>query len=169
MKLEKKDRLMLINQYKILVQLNSNESNYYKELIEILENGYEIFYSMLDQWMDDGMPEEEGRFVLNILDLYRAIEDVKRKTRDEQLLTHHHAVFSGFDGNNEAGHLSFARFLIEVQNKFQEQKQYLFQNDNLNSHCPMIDKYQRMLETVTANDINIWIMDVEQTLKILDA
>ena len=38
MKLDKKDRLILINQYKILAKLDANDATYYKELIQILEN-----------------------------------------------------------------------------------------------------------------------------------
>lgn len=122
-KLDVKDRLILINQYKILSKLEPTEANYYKELIEILENGYEIFYSLLNQWIDEEMPRDKSRLVLDILDLYRALEDLKRKTKDDRLLKHFYGKFNGFDGNNESEYLSFTRFLIEVQGKFQEQKQ----------------------------------------------
>ena len=167
MKLDKKDRLILINQYKILAKLDANDATYYKELIQILENGYEIFYSLLDQWIDDEMPKDESRFVLNILDLYRAIEDLKRRTKSEELSKHHYGIFNGFDGNNESEYLGFTRFLIEIQGKFQEQKQYYYQNDHLNSHCPMVSKYKRMLK-LSENE-NIWQMDIATALKILDA
>lgn len=169
MKLEKKDRLILINQYKILAKLETNDAHYYKELVEILENGYEIFYSLLDQWIDEEMPRNKSRFVLDILDLYRAIEDLKRKTKDERLLTHSYGNFRGFDGNNESEYLGFTRFLIEIQGKFQEQKQYYYENDHLNSHCPMTQKYERMLAKVQETGVGIWQMSVEQALIILDA
>ncbi|MEO4187099.1 YfbU family protein [Acinetobacter pittii] len=169
MKLDKKDRLVLINQYKILAKLEVNDAHYYKELIEILENGYEIFYSLLDQWLDEEMPYEESRFVLNILDLYRAIEDLKRRTKDEELIQHSYCIFKGFDGNNETEYLGFTRFLIEIQGKFQEQKQYYYQNDHLNSHFPMLDKYKRMLDKVNEERIVIWQMNTEQALSILNA
>ncbi|WP_353171998.1 YfbU family protein [Acinetobacter rudis] len=169
MKLDKKDRLILINQYKILAKLDANDATYYKELIQILENGYEIFYSLLDQWIDEEMPTEKSRFVLDILDLYRALEDLKRKTKDARLLKHFHGNFKGFDGNNESDYLGFTRFLIEIQGKFQEQKQYYYENDHLNSHCPMIHKYERMLAKVKEDEISIWQMSTEQALSILDA
>lgn len=166
--LTKKDRLMLINQYKILAALDESEENYYLELIEILENGYSIFYSMVDNWVADDMPEEDGKFVLNILDLYRAIEDVKRSTKDKEISSHNYAFFRGFDGNNETAHMGFCRFLIETQGKFQEQKPYLIKNDNLNSHMPMIDKYQRMLDA-SQQIPDIWSMSPEEALQILNA
>ncbi len=168
MEISKRDRLILINQYKILASLNKDEAEYYQELISILESGYAIFYSQLDEWISDEMPQQEGRFVLDVLDLYRAIEDVKRASKDNRLLAHNYSYFRGFDGNNETGYMSFCRFLIEIQGKFQEQRQYLLKNDNLNSHMPMIDKYSRMLEEAKKLP-NKWSMSIDEALRILDA
>jgi uncharacterized protein len=168
MEITKRDRLILINQYRILASLNKNEADHYQELISILENGYAIFYSQLDEWISDEMPEEEGRFVLEVLDLYRAIEDVKRASKDSRLLAHHYSFFRGFDGNNETEHMSFCRFLIETQGKYQEQKQYLLKNDNLNSHMPMIEKYSRMLDEAQSLP-NKWSMNADEALRVLDA
>lgn len=168
MEITKKERIILINQYRILAELNKDEADYYKELITILEYGYEIFYSMIDEWVSDDMPTDDGRLVLNILDLYRAIEDIKRSSKSENLISHNYAYFRGFDGNNETAHMSFARFIIEKQGKYSEQEQYLRRNDNLNSHMPMVEKYHRML--VQAENIeSIWEMSVEQALEIINA
>ena len=168
MEISKKDRVFLINQYRILAALNKDEAVHYNELIGILENGYEIFYSMIDEWVSDDMPSDEGKFVLNILDLYRAIEDLKRSSKSQELYDHHFSYFAGFDGNNETEYMAFARFLIEKQGKFSEQEQYLRKNDNLNSHMPMIDKYQKMLERAESVE-SIWNMSVEEALEILNA
>ncbi|MEY7853957.1 YfbU family protein [Escherichia coli] len=143
--LTKKDKMFLINQYKILSKLYPEEESHYLELIEILENGYAIFYSELERWIDDDMSVEHGKFVLDVLDLYRAIEDVKRKSKSQILITHPYSYFYGFDGNNEVEYFSFAGFLINKQGKYSEQKDYLLKNDNLNSHAPMIGKYTKML------------------------
>jgi len=170
MKLLKKERLLLINQYRILAALDKSEESHYLELIEILERGYSIFYSMIDEWVAEDMPEDEGRFVLEVLDLYRAIDDVKRASKDNRLVSHAYGVFPGFDGNNESEYLGFCRFLIERQGKFQEQKQYLHKNDGMNSHMPMIGKYRRMLEERKAiSSRDSWRLTVEQALKVLDA
>jgi uncharacterized protein len=170
MTLDKKDRLLLINQYKILAALDKNEESYYLELIEILQNGYSIFYSMIDQWVSEDMPEEECRFVLEVLDLYRAIEDVKRSTKDNRLINHTYGIFRGFDGNNESEYLGFCRFLVDNQGKFQEQKQYIQKNDGMNSHMPMVSKYRRMLakkNTLVAPES--WRLTLEHALLVLDA
>ncbi len=168
MKLNKKDRVLLINQYRLLAALYKEEEAHYRELIGILENGYEIFYSMIDEWVSDDMPTEEGKFVLNILDLYRAIEDLKRSSKNRELTDHHYSFFRGFDGNHETEHMGFCRFLIEEQGKFQEQQQYFLKNDHLNSHMPMIGKYKRMLE-IAATVPSVWEMEVKDALKILEA
>lgn len=168
MEITKKDRLILINQYKILAKLEPEDETHYLELISILENGYTIFYSQIDQWISDELPVEEGKFVLNILDIYRAVEDIKRSSRDKRLLEHPYSFFRGFDGNNETEHMAFCRFLIETQGKFQEQNQYLLKNDNLNSHMPMREKYMKMLSAAEIIP-SIWDMSVDDALSILNA
>lgn len=168
MKLSKKDRVLLINQYKLLAALYKEDEAHYRELIGILENGYEIFYSMIDEWISDDMPTDEGKFVLNILDLYRAIDDLKRSSKSEKLADHNFSFFHGFDGNNETECMSFCRFLIDEQGKFQEQQQYFSKNDHLNSHMPMIGKYKRML-AVAATIPDVWGMTVDDALRILEA
>ncbi|QZA81090.1 YfbU family protein [Deefgea piscis] len=168
MEISKKDRLILINQYRILAKLDNEDAEFYNEAIDILENGYAIFYNQIIGGISDEMSEIDGKFVLNILDLYRAIEDLKRTTKDHELINHRYSIFPGFDGNNETEHMSFCRFLIQKQNKFIEQQQYMVKNDNLNSHIPMIDKYTRMLEKSKELN-NIWQINVEQALNILSA
>ncbi len=168
MELTKKDRVVLINQYRILAALNPNDNGRYEELIEILESGYQIFYSMVDEWISEDMAESEGRLVLDILNLYRGIEDLKRTTQDERLSQHRLAYFRGFDGNEETQYMAFARFVIETQGKFQEQKQYLIKNDNLNSHMPMVDTYRAMLMK-SGKPHAIRSLAVDDVLSILDA
>ena len=100
MKLTKLERLNLINQYTILAKLSPDDAEHYEELKTILEDGYEIFYSSLDMWISEDMPEEEGKFVLDILDLYRFIEDYKSRSPNSLVLENHYSIFLWFDGNN---------------------------------------------------------------------
>ncbi len=145
MELSKKERVFLINQYRILEKLYPEEASHYKELIHILEYGFQLFYSMIDEWILDDMLVSECEFVIDILNIYRAIEDLKRASSIDELSNHHYSYFHGFDGNNESKYLGFARFLINEQGKFAEQQQYFKLNDDLNSHAPMVDKYERMI------------------------
>ena len=72
--LSKIQRLTLINQYKILAELDKENRKQYEEFIEILSSGYTVFYDTLTEWISDEMNEEEGEFVLDVLDLYCAVE-----------------------------------------------------------------------------------------------
>ena len=146
MKLSKLERLILINQYRILSELRPNESDKYNELIEILENGFTIFYSEIGNWINDDIPEEEGKLVLDILSLYRIIDDYIRANPKHSFQDHSWIYFRGFDGNHETSYMGFAQFLIIEQHKFSEQESYLEKNDNLNSHMPTLHKYQSMIE-----------------------
>ena len=167
MHMTKKERLILINQYEILAVLKPDEADHYQQLVKILTDGYEILYDTVDDWIDDGMSEGESRFVLDILDLYRAIEDFKRNNESESISKHNLSHFLGFDGNNEGSYLSFARFLIEDQDKFTEQKAYFSKNDHLNSHMTMVDTYSRMLQ-VWSSFGRSFNLSEEQVFSILD-
>jgi uncharacterized protein YfbU (UPF0304 family) len=48
--------------------------------------------------------------------------------------------FRGFDGNNEATHLSIAHFFVDKMERFSR-----FKGRDLNSHMPTIAGYRRML------------------------
>lgn len=146
MELSDKDRVLLINQYEILSRLDPENEKHYRERIEVLQRGYKIFYSMIDEWIGEEMPEDASRFVLQILTFYRHIESYKKKNpEDREIIDHYYAVFLGFDGNEESNYFGFARFLIEAQGKFPEQKPYWQKTDGLNSHAPMVEKYERII------------------------
>jgi uncharacterized protein len=75
-----------------------------------------------------------------------------------------HVTFSGFDGNYESGHLGIAGFLINNLNRFSE-----FKGRDLNSHCPSLDAYRRMLkvfEPIRRNSIG-QELDASQIIDIL--
>ena len=48
--------------------------------------------------------------------------------------------FHGFDGNNEASHISVAKFLVDYLDRFQE-----FKGRELNAHMPTLEAHGRML------------------------
>jgi hypothetical protein len=168
MKLSSKERISLLNQYRILAKLYPDEEAHYQELVSILESGYEVFYSQIDQWLSDPMPEEEGRFVIDVLNMYRAIEDFKRSNESDAVSTDFLSFFRGFDGNEEASYMSFAKFLILDQGKFAEQRNYFSKNDALNSHAPMIGKYRRMVQRWQETTAQ-WNLSERDVLAILGA
>lgn len=100
--------------------------------------------------------------------MYRVIEYSKSKINEKVINDNHYLVFPGFDGNNESIYLAFTKFLIHKQNKFSEQKQYVLKNDDFNSHLPMINKYERMLDK-WKNLQDKMNLSAENILEILEA
>ena len=93
------------------------------------------------------MPEGDSEFVLQVLELYRAIEGYKLEHPEDTDVSYHRwAHFAGFDGNNEGRLLGFTRFLIKVQKKYAEQLAYEKKTDGFNSHRQMLAAYGRMVE-----------------------
>jgi uncharacterized protein YfbU (UPF0304 family) len=147
MDLNEKERLILINQYEILRKLDANDSERYEKNIEILSNGYEIFYDRLNPWSFDVMPEDESRFVLKVLDLYRFVEFHKENNpEDTEIIEHNWGTFKGFDGNNETDYMGFVQFTINTDGKYTEQLPYQNSTDNYNSHEATAGKYQSMIQ-----------------------
>lgn len=142
MELSKQERLILINQYKILNFLNPENEGDYEKQIEILEYGYTFFYPDIE----DEMTDNECHFVTDILTLYRLIEAYKRDNpQDKDITDHYWSHFKGFDGGDEISYMILAKFIINKQNKFSEQKKYEEETDNFNSHMRTLDKYGAML------------------------
>lgn len=144
-KLSQKDRLILVNQFKILEKLYPEEAEYYLEKREILEQGYELLYTDVFGELYERFSEEECREVLDILDLYRVITFSYRDLEDKSEIEEYKVRFAGFDGNNECKQLAFAEFFIKKLNRFQELF-YGEPNRSFNSHCPTMYKYKPMLE-----------------------
>jgi uncharacterized protein len=141
------DRLLLMNQFKILQFLNRDRTEEYDNYIYILANGYQIYYEEILGGLEDEVGEKDKKvqLVLNILSMYRMIEDYKtRHPEDVDITNHHYGVFQGFDGNNEGFHYSFARFVIYKLGRFDEQLRYGDQRE-LNSHSPMVQQYEKMI------------------------
>lgn len=144
MKLTVTDRLILRNQLTIMKALKvpNISSSQYDEMIEIVESGYEIFYSdVLSGVSEDDTPRTVTKEVLDILDLFRALHDAEQngvKLNPGR----GYAKFAGFDGNASTGHLGFSRFLLDVQGKYQESA------PARNSHSGgTLAVYQRMVAT----------------------
>jgi uncharacterized protein YfbU (UPF0304 family) len=171
MQLTIKDRVILANQYQILAGLDERQSQYYLEKVKILTNGYSYLYDSLNINFCKEMTYNEGKFVVDILDLYELIEDVKRKTQYEKIINHPYGHFNGFCGNYESAHLGFCHFLVNDQNKFQVQKKYFSKNDGMNSHFPMVEKYKKMINFYSSikKDTVFYELTVEQAVLILEA
>jgi uncharacterized protein YfbU (UPF0304 family) len=148
MELKPIQRLMLINQYKILEALYEEDRDYYSSCREILEEGYELHYQDLFLTIsDDVIKEDECKEVLDILDLYRAITFSYRKLEDKEGLSEYMIKFEGFDANDEEEYRRYlyTRYFILKLDRYKE-LQYNGKDTEYNSHSPKLPKYRRMLE-----------------------
>lgn len=92
------------------------------------------------------------RFVLDVLEMWSFIEEAFEQLGEEsreRLAAEaepfgKHARFPGFDGNEETEHLGIARFLVEDLERFSRFREG---HRDLNSHCPTLETYGRMLRT----------------------
>lgn len=145
MELDKKDRLILSNQLKILEKLYPEESDYYARHRKALEEGYALHYNWLFENIYDEMSAEECKEVLDILDMYRAITFSYQKLEDKgELKSHYYLKFSGFDGNNETKQMAYAQYFMIDLDRYKELR-YDQPSPDLNSHMQMMPKYRNML------------------------
>jgi len=136
--LDFKERLALVNQYRILEKLDSLEAEAYRRAIEILEQGYEFDYHCLDGRIDPKVvPAALSKEVYEILEMYRKLSNGFQCLPDKSGIDPEDIKFPGFDGNNEVSHLSYCKFL-NSERKYEE-------SPAINSHMPTLDIYRRML------------------------
>lgn len=137
-------RLILMNQYKILEKLYPEDAELYARYEEILNEGYTLHYNDLIEYMSKPMPEKEMEFVLDILDLYNTMHLAVYRSKNEKYKGKT-IYFPGFDGNHEYEYLNYARFFIFRLDRFQElQKKDTF--ESYNTHVRTLDTYKSMLE-----------------------
>lgn len=162
------ERLILVNQYKIMQKLteNENEKKEYDNLINALKSGFAIHYQDCFNYMgEDDMTIEECQEVLDILEMYRGIiYSYQAILRDKTAtsLKPCDVMFPGFDGNNEFKQLSYVRYFIEDLDRYSE-IQELDHTDNFNSHGQMLSKYRNMLAKWT-----LYVKDPKQNQYLLN-
>ena len=140
MKLTKTERWILSNQYRILEKLDPDQERDYARGREVLESGYALEYGWISEHLLDEFPVDECREVIDILDMCQALRRSYEKLGNKSGIEEWRVHFRGFDGNEETGHMAYARYLTEDEGKFQE-----LRNGGLNSHCPTLDRYRSML------------------------
>ncbi|MEK7525880.1 MAG: YfbU family protein [Patescibacteria group bacterium] len=148
MKLTKTERWILSNQYRILEALYPHEAASFAEKREALESGYELEYSQMSQHIyddEDTLSGTECREVIEILSMFRSLNDAYSNLKDKKGVDKMDIQFVGFDGNSpiEVKYLSYARFFCESGGgRFSE----LRRGNLFNSHHSTLDIYRRMLD-----------------------
>jgi uncharacterized protein YfbU (UPF0304 family) len=144
MRLDKKERLILANQYKILEKLYPDEAEEYANCRKALEYGFSLNYGWLARLIFDEMTEDKCQEVIDILNMYRAITFSYRDIDDKSDIDTQWVKFQGFDGNEETDQYSYAVYFISDLKRFDELT-YDLEMPDLNSHCPVLDDYRAML------------------------
>jgi uncharacterized protein len=143
MKLDKKERLMLSLQFKILESLYPEDKQYYNKHRIAIEDGYELHYDWIVEHLSEGLTNDECKFVLDVLDMYSSFYFSFSNLNEPIKLTIDAIKFHGFDGNNEIMFMSYTNYFIEDLNRYDELKETT--KCDYNSHIRMIPKYKNML------------------------
>ncbi|MDQ8952182.1 YfbU family protein [Acinetobacter rudis] len=158
------ERLILANQYEILSKLSDSqyEKDDYKQLSDNFRHGYKWLYKEHFQVVSDVLDDADTSLVVETLSLYRTLKNNYDDLTDKAGIDEHKITFLGFDGNNERRLMNFTKALKE-NNRFTE----IIEKGLMNSHSPMRQKYQKMLnkwkeldkkETLTLEEL-IFITD----------
>ncbi len=134
------ERKILANQFSILEKLDPDNAKAYKEDREIVSSGFAYEYESLFSDIFEEMPFEQGKYVVDVLQLHRILKLSYERLEDKTGINPGDIEFAGFDGNNESKNHAYARFQ-KNQGKWQET------NAAQNSHSmTTISRYPRMLK-----------------------
>jgi uncharacterized protein YfbU (UPF0304 family)/Arc/MetJ-type ribon-helix-helix transcriptional regulator len=124
------------------VQAKSPDLWSFRKSTAALEEGFPFDYGVDFQFINRGeFTEQQAKFVIQTLAMYDDLQRTAEKSGNDTL--QELARFPGFDGNNETSYMAYARFLMEVERRFD----YLHLGmDGLNSHIGTITKYKEMLD-----------------------
>ncbi len=168
MELDKKERLILHNQYLILEKLYPEQAKQYSVCREAIESGYELHYDWMTEFLIDPMKERECRKTLDILSMHsvmlRAATDLDLSDEIKN-----DVVFEGFDGNGETEYMSYAQFLILELGRFSDLKEAGPKFPTFNSHYPYMDSYDRMLTVWHGLGNERWKLTAENVNDLLAA
>lgn len=144
MEMTNAQRLILSNQYYLMAQMDPENSAKYRRLQTIVERGYGLQMRELNKDFGD-LPEQECRQIIDFMEMYHAIQESFKMLSDDNQkhVDQRRLQFLGFDVATEAQQVNYVRFLTEEEGLYPQ-----FENSEhrFNSHVPMLDKYQRMLQ-----------------------
>ncbi|PGA40090.1 YfbU family protein [Bacillus toyonensis] len=152
--LSKKERLILANQYDILARLAEDEyeKKEFKNLRDIFTSGYTKYYSLATEHFSDEVNQEECKFVVDVLDLYRDLYYSREHSKEAQdTIEEKDVLFKGFDLNDEfeCKYLSFYKFLVKRLGRYEEIKELIESGkiEDYNSHGfgPSMQKLTAMI------------------------
>lgn len=138
------ERLLLVNQYRILASLEpeNGSASDYQNKVHILTRGYRGMYDQLFDELSEEHDESVTTEVHDILSMFRTIENSLAHLNDEQReqLDLSRLAFEGFDGNRDP-HYGEAKFMIEKLEYYEEH-----QRSKLDAHSSApLHRYRQQL------------------------
>lgn len=134
-----KERLFLSNQYEILGTLKNED--HYLLLAEQLREGHKWLYQQSFNSLYENLPDEDAELVLNILQVYKALQTSYNALSDKSGISLQDVSFAGFDGNNESELMGF----VDALNRAHCYSS-IIQTGVLNSHTPKASRYETMIQ-----------------------
>lgn len=162
MELTDAERLILSNQYQLLAKLEDDD--HYALMAETLRDGHKWLYKQYFEHLQPPMDDDKATFVLDVLDIYRAMKHSYRDLKDKSGIDADDVEFPGFDGNNEAELLNFADALLKHR-RFQD----TLRKHGNNSHMPTVEIYRRMIQCWKDMGKPNYPYSKEQIQQLLDA
>lgn len=138
-------RLILSNQYQLMAQLDPQQAQKYRRLQTIVERGYGLQMSELNQNYGQ-LNNDQCREIIEIMEMYHAMQESNKILNDNerQQVDQRRLEFLGFDLATEAQQVHYVRFLTSSEGLYSQFDQ---QQHHFNSQIPMLAKYRRMLST----------------------
>jgi hypothetical protein len=163
MDLTLKDRLILVNQYLILEKIDPQEAEQYALYRHALERGFSLEYGEMTAHISEGQCNE----LIDILDMYRHLNESYDELKDKTGLEKSRVEFLGFDGNDrlEGRLMSYVRYLVDKKGEWSELKGH---KEKFNSHMPMLNQYKNMLHVHGQFDRNASLTK-EQIVSVIQA
>jgi uncharacterized protein YfbU (UPF0304 family) len=169
MKMTDVQRITLIRLHEILAVINPKEAKDHNVAIHILRDGYheDLYEQHSGNSLSDPFPEGDQKFVYDVLDAYatvnRSYKALPKKDKKDIDKTKLH--FPGFDANQEAVHLAFAKFVVKKQGRWPE----LDHKGDFDSGVPMTARYDRMLSAFRKLKSNGALLEASAIKTMLDA
>lgn len=138
-------RMVLANKYRILSHLDETQHAYWDRAASQAVEGWPIEslpdVPMILDYQSDALTKEDQHFVLDALNVFELLQDgIKKGYEPKRDLAW--IAFPGFDGNHETKLLSYVRYAVEEERRFESIERV---NADFNSHMPMAELYQRMI------------------------
>lgn len=112
--------------------------------IEALQSGYEYHYRDLIVAFDNGLSRRACTEVLDILEMFSEMHWGFEKLDEKEGINELDIQFPGFDGNTESRQLGYVNYFLFDLGRYESLHDQIESNRG-NSHCPMVETYQKML------------------------